>query len=160
IAYAGTAHLVMPLTDDRAVLEPFLAALAPGLMPVQGKNVTAALTLANNMLASEMVPGTVLIVADDLANADAAAVHQAAGRNGVVLLAIASPGQADGSPSGLPIVRVSIDGSDIRGLERRVETHFQAAQAEQAGSRWRDEGFWLLLPGAMLGLLWFRRGTT
>ena len=29
IAYAGTAHLVMPLTDDRGVIEPFLAALAP-----------------------------------------------------------------------------------------------------------------------------------
>src|SRR5262245_61545264 len=38
IAYAGTAHLVMPLTDDRGVIEPFLAALTPGLMPVQGKN--------------------------------------------------------------------------------------------------------------------------
>src|SRR5262249_57312205 len=79
IAYAGTAHLVMPLTDDRAVLEPFLAALAPGLMPVQGKNATAALTLANNMLATEAVAGTILIVADDLANARAPALQRAAG---------------------------------------------------------------------------------
>ena len=37
IAFAGTAHLVMPLTEDRAVIEPFLAALAPGLMPADGK---------------------------------------------------------------------------------------------------------------------------
>jgi Ca-activated chloride channel homolog len=28
IAFSGTAHLVMPMTDDRAVIEPFLAALA------------------------------------------------------------------------------------------------------------------------------------
>src|SRR5262249_58862855 len=41
IAYAGTAHLVMPLTDDRAVIEPFLAALAPGLMPSAGRNTAA-----------------------------------------------------------------------------------------------------------------------
>jgi len=33
IAYAGTAHLVMPLTDDRSVIEPFLAALTTGLTP-------------------------------------------------------------------------------------------------------------------------------
>src|SRR5262245_31483515 len=160
IAYAGTAHLVMPLTDDRAVLEPFLAALAPGLMPVQGKNATAALTLANSMMAIEAVAGTILIVADDLANADAAALQQAAGRNGVVLLAIVPPGPADASASGVPTVRVSVDGSDIGSVERRIETHFQAAQADQAGARWRDEGFWLLLPGALLGLLWFRRGST
>ena len=37
IAYAGTAHLVMPLTDDRAVIEPFLAALTPDLMPSDGQ---------------------------------------------------------------------------------------------------------------------------
>src|SRR5262249_34672520 len=36
VAYAGTAHLVMPLTDDRVVIEPFLAALAPALMPADG----------------------------------------------------------------------------------------------------------------------------
>ena len=37
IAYAGTAHLVMPLTDDRSVIVPFLAALATSLMPAGWK---------------------------------------------------------------------------------------------------------------------------
>src|SRR5262245_41308826 len=160
IAYAGTAHLVMPLTDDRAVLEPFLAALAPGLMPVQGKNAAAALALATNLLATEPVAGTILVVADDLGAADAAAVRQAAGRNGVQVLGVAPPQQADRIAPGVPVVRVSIDDSDIRALARRIETSFQAAQADQAGARWRDEGFWLLLPAGALGLLWFRRGTT
>ncbi|HKA81134.1 MAG TPA: VWA domain-containing protein [Xanthobacteraceae bacterium] len=160
IAYAGTAHLVMPLTDDRAVLEPFLAALAPGLMPVQGKRVAAALTLATSLLATEPVAGTILVVADGLGDADAAAVRQAAGRNGVQVLGVAPPEQADRMSHDLPVVRVSIDDSDIRALARRIETSFQAAQAEQAGARWRDEGYWLLLPGVALGLLWFRRGTT
>ena len=53
IAYAGTAHLVMPLTDDRSVIEPFLAALATGLMPGDGKNVTSAVSLATQFLAAE-----------------------------------------------------------------------------------------------------------
>ena len=66
IAYAGTAHLVMPLTDDRSVIEPFLAALATGLMPGDGKNVTAAASLATQFLATEPVAGTILVVADDL----------------------------------------------------------------------------------------------
>ena len=66
IAYAGTAHLVMPLTDDRSVIEPFLAALVTGLMPGDGKNVTAAASLATQFLAAEPVAGTILVVADDL----------------------------------------------------------------------------------------------
>jgi Ca-activated chloride channel family protein len=53
IAYSGTAHLVMPLTDDRTVIEPFLAALTPELMPAQGNNTDAAVALAAKMMATE-----------------------------------------------------------------------------------------------------------
>ena len=162
IAYAASAHLVMPLTDDRAVVEPFLAALAPGLMPADGKNAIGAVALANRSLAAEPVAGTILVVADDLGNADASALRQAAGRNNLLMLGIAPSQSAEGAASSLGsnVVRVSIDGSDIRALERRIETRFQAAQGETFGAQWRDEGYWLLLPVALLSLLWFRRGTT
>ena len=152
VAYAGTAHLVMPLTDDRAVIEPFLAALVPNLMPSDGKNPLAAAALAAQSLASEPVAGTVLVVADEFANEPA--LRQAVGRNNLLMLAV-TPG---GAPSGA--VSVSVDGADIRTLERRIETRYQSAQGDAFGTQWRDEGFWLLLPLALLSLLWFRRGTT
>jgi Ca-activated chloride channel family protein len=158
IAYAGTAHLVMPLTDDRAVIEPFLAALAPGLMPADGRNAAAAIALAAASLASEPVAGTILLVADDLGSADAAALAQAAGRNNLVMLQVST--NAAASPLGGDAVQVSIDGADIARLERRIETRFQAAQGDAFGTQWQDEGFWLLVPLALLSLLWFRRGTT
>src|SRR6185437_17168952 len=59
IAYSGTPHLVMPMTDDRAVIEPFLAALTPTLMPVQGNNAAAAAALAASLMAKESVAGTI-----------------------------------------------------------------------------------------------------
>ena len=155
IAYSGTAHLVMPMTDDRAVIEPFLAALRTDLMPVQGNNAVAAATLAANVMGTESVSGTILIIADNI-GADPAAVRRAAGRNSVLLLSITSP-QSDVAANA---VRVSIDGSDIRSLERRIETNYQSAQAAAYGTRWRDEGYWLMIPVALLGLLWFRRGVT
>jgi len=74
----------------------------------------------------------------------------------VLLLSITSP-QSDVAANA---VRVSIDGSDIRSLERRIETNYQSAQAAAYGTRWRDEGYWLMIPVALLGLLWFRRGVT
>ncbi|MDN3273589.1 VWA domain-containing protein [Frankia sp. RB7] len=158
IAYAGTAHLVMPLTDDRAVIAPFLAALTPGLMPSDGRNVAGAVALAAQSLATEPVAGTILLVADELGAADAAAIRQAAGRNNVVMLAM-NAGSAS-VPLGSDAVRVSIDGSDILRLERRIDTRFQSAEGDAFGTRWQDEGFWLLPPLALLSLLWFRRGTT
>jgi Ca-activated chloride channel family protein len=158
IAYAGTAHLVMPLTDDRTVIEPFLAALATGLMPGDGKNVTSAVALATQFLASEPVAGTILVVADDLN--EQAAIRQAAGRNGVALLSVAPEQSGEGTGFGSDVVRVSVDNSDIQAIERRIETRFQAAQGDAFGTQWRDEGYWLMFPMALLGLLWFRRGTT
>jgi Ca-activated chloride channel family protein len=148
----------MPLTDDRTVIEPFLAALATGLMPGDGKNVTSAVSLATRFLAAEPVAGTILVVADDLR--EQAAIRQAAGRNGVALLSVAPAQSGEGTGFGSDIVRVSVDGSDIQAIERRIETRFQAAQGDAFGTQWRDEGYWLLFPIALLGLLWFRRGTT
>ncbi|MGY8679114.1 VWA domain-containing protein [Bradyrhizobium sp. UFLA05-153] len=158
IAYAGTAHLVMPLTDDRSVIAPFLAALAPGLMPADGKNVARAIALAAESLATEPVAGTILLVADDLGTVDAATVRQAAGRNNLVVLAVNA--DTPSLPAGTDVVQVSVDGSDVVRLERRIETRFQAAQGDAFGTRWQDEGYWLLLPLAFLSVIWFRRGTT
>lgn len=158
VAYAGTAHLVMPLTDDRGVIEPFLAALNPGLMPVQGKNPTAAATIAAASLANEQFSGTILLIADGIGDANSSDIRSAAGRNGVLLLATSPPGAATGGA--IETVGVTLDDEDIRSLQRRIDTQYQTAQADQAGTRWRDEGYWLLPPIALLTLLWFRRGMT
>jgi Ca-activated chloride channel family protein len=164
IAYAGTAHLVMPPTDDPAVIEPFLAALATGLMPVEGRNAGAAIALAAQMLAKEPVPGTVLLVGDALSPADQPAFADRAklGGNEVVMLVMAAGGDIGRLTGGieLPTVRATVDRSDIRAVERRIATHFQAANAQDPTARWRDDGYWLVFPAALLALLWFRRGWT
>src|ERR1700750_3444010 len=75
-------------------------------------------------------------------------------------ISASSPQSGEGTGFGSDVVRVSVDNSDIQAIERRIETRFQAAQGDAFGTQWRDEGFWLLLPVALLSLLWFRRGTT
>ena len=126
--------------------------LATGLMPGDGKNVTSAVSLATQFLAAEPVAGTILVVADDL---DEAAIRQAAGRNGVAMLRMAPAQPGDGIGLGSDIVRVSVDGTDIQAIEAE-SSRFQAAQGDAFGKQWRDEGYWLLLPLALLCLLWFR----
>ena len=46
IAYAGSAHIVVPPSTDLAVLQPFLESLDPLIMPEPGANAAAVLPLA------------------------------------------------------------------------------------------------------------------
>ncbi len=62
LVYAGTAHLVLPLTDDPSVLDTYVTALEASVMPVPGKDSAAALRLAQRMLADEQTPGTMLFL--------------------------------------------------------------------------------------------------
>ncbi len=64
IAYAGTAHLVLPATDDPALLNSFLEALSTDLMTLPGKDVLGVIDSAEKLLAAEHVPGTLVVVTD------------------------------------------------------------------------------------------------
>ncbi|MGU3843855.1 VWA domain-containing protein, partial [Vibrio diabolicus] len=63
VVFAGSAHVAMPVTQDSKVFDPFLAAITPEIMPVQGKLAEKALPLIDQQLQGE--PGsTVLLVSD------------------------------------------------------------------------------------------------
>lgn len=64
IAYAGSAHLVLPPTDDPALLDTFIQALGTDLIGLPGKNVAAVIDQAKRLLAAEKSPGTLLLITD------------------------------------------------------------------------------------------------
>lgn len=64
IAYAGSAHLVLPPTDDPALLDTFIQALSTDLIAKPGKNVGAVIEQAKRLLAAEKTPGTLLLITD------------------------------------------------------------------------------------------------
>lgn len=64
IAYAGSAHLVLPPTDDPQLLNGFLEALSTSLIERPGKDALGVIQEAKRVLAIEQVPGTVLLVTD------------------------------------------------------------------------------------------------
>jgi hypothetical protein len=77
IVYAGSAHIVLPLTDDTAILASYVAHLRSDLLPAGGKNSPTALALAEQLLASESAPGTVLLISDGIETALPAPVDTA-----------------------------------------------------------------------------------
>jgi Ca-activated chloride channel family protein len=66
IAYAGSAHVVLPLGNDPAVLGSYVDALSPDIMPKAGKSPVAALELAAGILSKEALAGTILFITDGI----------------------------------------------------------------------------------------------
>jgi Ca-activated chloride channel family protein len=189
VAYAGSAHSVMPLTDDPAVLKMFLEGLDPEMMPVPGDKAVGALVLARKMLESEPEPGTIVFVTDGIPASESAAFvrDEETRAAGVVALVVGttegdpvrfSDGHLalgdDGRPletsvdveeltklesHGVFVVRASVGGGDLARLTHRIRSNRERAGEDQQVA-YRDDGHKLLLPAALIGLLWYRRGFT
>jgi len=96
IGYAGSAHALLPFTDDTALLEVYLEALHPSLMPRPGDAPGRALALAEQLLAAESVAGTVLFLTDGIDRSGADAFAGFAARSGDQVLLLAFGGDEGG----------------------------------------------------------------
>ncbi|MEJ6656646.1 MAG: VWA domain-containing protein, partial [Pseudomonas sp.] len=135
IAFAGSAHRVTPLSQDRATMSSLLTALEPDIMPADGQNLDMALTLARQMLADQPQSSSqVLLLTSGLDSAERDALASHAKELGGQL-AILGIGTATGAPVPLP------DGGFMRDSEGRIllprlNTQQLAAVARQHGSRY------------------------
>jgi len=177
LAWAGTAHVVMPLTDDPAAIEAFVTDLEPDLMPVKGRAPESVLDVAAGLLDRDGTPGTVLFVTSGLTELVVPKLEEFTNkrRDQIQVLAVATEAGGpvpDGgfsaldrqaldtvaSRAGAVVTLFTVDGSDVERVVRRTQRHLEAAQQEEPEGRWRDEGWWLVWPVALLTLVWFRRG--
>jgi len=158
IAWAGSAHMVLPFTDDPGAIELYLSSLGPELMPVPGKDAAQALALAQQMLSTEETPGTILFLTDgiDEASRPAFVEHGQNQRDQLAFLAVATerggpiPAGAGGGPDG------------AEGVSRLDRTGLEALAADSGGfvTLVTVDETWLLFPVILLALFWFRRGWT
>lgn len=167
-AYAGSAHMVLPLTDDAGLVGTYVDALATRLMPVPGRDTAAALRLATSYLEGESAPGTILFMTDGVEESSFAAFEAGAGKNEIMVLAIGSSGggqplDLDGlrqlqSQAGIELATMTVEGdADVKWVQRRAQTHLERMQVDDL-SRWADRGWWLTIPLTCLAALWFRKG--
>lgn len=160
IAYAGTAHLTVPLTRDGEIIGTFADALDPAIMPAQGDAAAEALALAEHVLAASGQPGSILWVTDGVAPEQRAALAEFRKKSVVPLRVLAPlPPGAEADVLRLAageVLQVTPDDSDVQALARR--TKFAPAAAPASSERWKDEGWWLAPAIALLSLAWGRAG--
>ncbi len=161
VAYAGSAHTVVPFTTDTNLIETFAAELAPELMPQDGNDTRAAILLAEAMFIRAEQAGSVLLITD---NVDPTTLTDIESRIPVDILAVAAPQAIDrdamdnaANVLNGELVAVSIDDRDVVQLARRLDLRPTTLTSE-VEQQWRDAGYYLLLPIALIVMLWLRRG--
>ncbi len=159
VVYAGSAHVVLPPTEDPDILAHYIEALSTEVMPVAGKDAAAALGEARVLLAAEDVPGAVVFLSDGIETGDRAA-FEAARREGLQMVALAvGPEQGLAPVAGVvDVVGLTVDDSDVVEIARDVRDATGAADRIDGGARWKDFGVYLLYPIVALALFSFRRG--
>ncbi len=158
VVYAGSAHMVLPLTDDPNILETYMGSLSTDIMPAPGKDAGAALQQAQQMLASETVAGTVLLVTDEIYADDAETIRDFVKNNNHALLGLSITYREAPANVDIRWTAVTADDSDVKRLNNRIQSHMQDVRNEDNNQRWQDQGYWLAWPVAGLTLFWFRKG--
>jgi len=74
IAFAGTAHPVIPFTSDYKLMEFQSKALENKIMPVQGSNIPVLIMLVDSIMKQIDAPSTVLLMTDAIDMEDATAL--------------------------------------------------------------------------------------
>ncbi|MEE3876607.1 VWA domain-containing protein [Vibrio sp. YYF0003] len=169
VVFAGTAHVAMPITQDSAVFDPFLAAIDPEIMPVKGKLAEQALPLIGQQLQG-LAGSTVLLVTDGVNPATISKYEDyfADKPYQLLILAAGNPDIVSNNPIDLDslqtlasktdgrLIEVSVDNTDIQQLSRYVERNMQLNGV--SSMPWKDMGYVLLFPIALIMLIWFRKG--
>lgn len=162
VAYAGSAHLVLPPTTDGDVVNSMAQALAPDVMPSDGDSLGEAIRLAVRTLADAGQGGSVLVLAD-VAAPDQIAASAEREHPPLVFFAMAPPDaddslEAASAARGATFVPLSIDNSDVSRIAYRLAAEGASPSESGAAPRWREAGYWLSPLVALLALVWFRRG--
>lgn len=143
IVYAGSAHSLVPLSDDLATSRNLLEALKPSLMPEPGRRADLAVARALQLLdQAQLGQGRLLLITSALDEGERSGIQQALQKRSVPLLILGV-----GSREGAPVVQedgsflkdsrgaILIPRLDARGLRETAETH----NGRYAASRLDDE---------------------
>ena len=178
IAYAGSAHLVMPLTSDAGIINNFAAALEPAAMPLDGDEPAEAITLASQRLKDAAVPGSIVLITDSVDRSQLAALESTYKQAAIEvhILAMAAGPEVIPPPGSYPapalnlsslreaarvmggtVTTLTADKQDVENLSAKIERSISHVPAQE-GQQWKDAGYYLLVLLALIMLLFFREG--
>ncbi len=140
VAFAGSQHLMCPLTLDRSAYKMFLDLLDTSLVPLPGTDIAGAIRKGIGLLSGAPGKPVLLLISDgESLEGDPLAAAKEAAEKGILIEAIGV-----GTPSGQPIPLVDEKGQvtgyqkDLDGkvVTSRLDEGVLAAIAEATGGRY------------------------
>jgi Ca-activated chloride channel family protein len=182
IAFAGTAHPVLPFTGDYKIIKFHTQSLYNRTMPVQGTNIPELLQQVDTLMKHVTAPSTILLITDEIGTDDAALLSDWATKSihRIEILLVSTPNGAavPGYPkiiskqdpsviqnliqnTKITVSGLTLDNSDVKAIAGRIskKLYFQT-ENKKNDKEWDDMGFLLLIPSIAMALFWFRRGWT
>ena len=181
IAFAGSAHVVMPITNDQQMIKQFLDSLSQKVMPVQGKLPQSVLPIAEELLSTTKIPGTLLMVGDGATAESSEKFNQYFQNNGalaqhqLIFWAIGKHENALSTNTNIipvqieqittlvkqsngRLVNMTTDDEDIIQVNDHIEHNLIIV--DDKSRPWLDSSYPLTFVVAIIFLFWFRKGWT
>ncbi|WNC73861.1 VWA domain-containing protein [Thalassotalea psychrophila] len=178
VVYAGSAHIAMPITQDRKMIAHFLDVLDTNIMPAREKLEQSLIAPIERLLAQTKSPSTVLLVTDSTANNTATTFKEFFSKQAhqMVVWAIAeNPDSGLASSAGLSgvqldqlesladagngtMVAFTHSSDDVKQVSRSIKNNMFLG--DDNSQPWYDSGYLLLFILLVLQATWFRRGWT
>ena len=165
LVYGGSAHTVLPLTEDAEVLRLYLQSLSPSVIPLAGNRPDKLLAVAQQVLLGR--GGAVVLVGDDLREFSPMERHWNPVEDEVsvsflslqnALAAERRQLSSDLNSVGIDTVFATLDDSDLATLVASMQRRWRNQLQQRDDVEWIDAGYTLVWPLLLLTALFFRRG--
>ncbi len=181
LAFAGTAHPVLPFTGDYKIIKFHTQSLSNRIMPVQGTNVPELLRQVDTLMKHVSAPSTVLLITDAIDNDEAAQLSKWVSNSihHLEILLVSTPNGAaipgyarviskqdpavaqnlSQDTAKVKLTFITLDNSDVKSIAARVskKLYFESEKKKDT-KEWDDMGWLLIWPSLVIALFWFRRG--
>src|ERR1700744_1722769 len=182
IAFAGSAHSVLPFTSDYKIIKFHAQSLSNRIMPMQGTNTPVLLQQIDTLMKHVTAPSTVLLITDAIDNDEASLlsnwVNGSIHRLEILLVSTPNGAGIPGFPkvisrqdpsviqnlsqnNKVTITPLTLDNSDVKAIAGRVskKLYFESEKKKDA-KEWDDMGYLMIVPSLAITAFWFRKGWT
>lgn len=180
VAFAGSAHPVLPFTSDYKLVKHHAASLVNRIIPVQGTNMGVLLNLVDTMFSKIEAPSTIVLMTDEIDASDAVLIENyiqgTHHRMEILLFSTPMGGKIPGYPqviskqapsvmanlaqdTAITITPLTLDKSDVQGIATRISKKLVFEKDNKQNEKeWDDMGLLFVLPVLPIVLFWFRKG--
>lgn len=180
LAYAGTAHPVLPFTSDYKIVKHHATSLANHIMPLQGTNIEILLQQVDSMMHHIEAPSSILLMTDEIDTDDATLIadYMSKSIHRLEILLVSSqqgaavphhanvvsrqdPGVMANlvQASNILVTPLTLDKSDVVSIAARISNKLTFTKVDKEDeNEWDDMGWLVMIPCAMVAAFWFRRG--